>query len=236
MDMEFPKFWKKNQTYVPEDKLGDHARELHKCIKEKRYEDGLKLLDSVFNKNAESDWYNKGNFLANLHRIDEAIECYTHAILLDNEYVKAWYRKGNNLLVKCIWVEAAKCFENVIKIETNNVNRKHGKEEWAAAALFSCMISCVSGYNDCVINKKPMPDFIRLKTDYWIEKTREFLESNQIIPKFDDETKFIDYCHLNYEKILDKLEPNIAIEIRYDCLKFFKTNKGSIKIYESERD
>jgi tetratricopeptide (TPR) repeat protein len=43
---------------------------------------------------AALDWYTKGNELSGLGRHSEALEAFSHALLIDGEYAPAWYGKG----------------------------------------------------------------------------------------------------------------------------------------------
>ncbi|MGH2612183.1 MAG: tetratricopeptide repeat protein [Rhabdochlamydiaceae bacterium] len=211
-----------------------YATALNQLWEQKKYDEGLKLVESVFNKNNPSDWYNKGNLLWNLSRIDEAIECYNEAISLDKHYVKAWYRKGSILFTQQQrYLESTICFEKIIDLEQKNDFKN---DKWSGASAFSCMIAYIGECDKYTLAKQPRPYEIEQKRLFWEAKVREFLEDNQIIPKFDNETKFLKYCLDNMKNILDKLEPIAGIEFRYRTLGFFKYTRGSHKVYKDPDD
>ena len=58
------------------------------------YKEALKILNGIFDKNLQTDWYSKGNLLQNLNKRGEALKCYDQALKIDTHYTKAWYRKG----------------------------------------------------------------------------------------------------------------------------------------------
>ena len=63
-------------------------------------------------KDDDSDaWYNKGRSLAQLERLEEAIECYNVAIRLNPENSNAWLNKGNALAKLGQQEEAIECFD-----------------------------------------------------------------------------------------------------------------------------
>ena len=211
----------------------EHATKLHLLMKQERYDEALKFLESVFDKNIAEDWYNKGNLLLNLSRTDEALECYNQATNLDKYYVKAWYRKGNILTYQKKYLESTICYETVIDLEEENNPKGDG---WSGAAAFSCMFSYLSECDKYTLAKQPRPFEIEQKRLFFENKVRQFLEANEIIPNFDSETEFIQYCLKNEKEILSKLEPSVAIEFRYKSLGFFKFNRGSAKVYRDKND
>ncbi len=209
----------------------ERANTLHQLIEQKRYDEALKIVESVFDKNSEEDWYNKGNLLYNLDRKEEALECYNQSTNLDTCYVKAWYRKGNILLNFGKYLESAICYEKVIDLEEENNPEGNG---WSGVAAFSCMIAYLRECDKFTLAKQSRPYELNKKRLFFENKVRQFLEANEIIPKFDNETKFLDYCWENRNDIRRKLEPSIVTEYRYKSLGFFKFKKDSVKVYDDK--
>lgn len=191
----------------------EYITNLALCMIQKKYDEGLKLLESHFNKNSPADWYNKGNFLGNLKRDEEAVQCYDEAIKMDNQYIKAWYRKANALLTLKRYLEAVPCYEKVIELEQKK-DPENKDDKWSHASAFYCMIAYIYERDRCIFLKKPVPVEIIEGKYFWEEKTRKLLEYNHIIPKLDTETQFVNYCVEHFKDILDKLEPNVVVEFR----------------------
>lgn len=192
-----------------EDPIVKHAVKLVQLNQQKKYDEELKLIESVFDKKRSSHWYNKGNVLYCMSKTNEALECYDEAIKLDNRYVKAWYRKGMILFFSKKYSESSMCFEKVIELEQEKFPQE--SKDWSAGAWFYCMMTYMNERIECNMNKIPVPDELRQKEYYWVMKVKELLELNNIIQKSDDLEKFLDYCHDNLNAILDKLEPNIVL-------------------------
>jgi tetratricopeptide (TPR) repeat protein len=163
----------------------------------KDFSGALKILDSNFNKKNPSDWYNKGNILANLIRVKAALKCYDEALFLDTHYIKAWYRKGQALLVTKKYMDAIKCFENVIKLEfgdeiiqIKNSEYIHAAEEsrklhtWAFPASFCCMIAWILASREA-FKKNKLSNEMFQSTKIWIDRCRPLLEKP--IPLFVDD-------------------------------------------------
>ena len=206
-------------------------------IFEKKFKEALEVLNSVFEKENESDWYSKGNILLNLEQPDEALECYDEALFIDTHYIKAWYRKGSVLLSMNKYMESAKCFENVIKLEGGDkTDRK--LTGWGFPAMFCCMIAWICLNNE-LVSKDQFSKEVYEITGNWVNKCHSLLTSS--LPLYEDEnengnlkyvnlaspeldqTQFVDYCLANFDTILESIEPQVVTEIR------------SFEYYEKER-
>lgn len=193
-------------------KPDEHTLSLVKLMQEKKYEEALKLHEPVLKEESAEDWYTRGYLLGNLNKIEAAIECYDKAISLDQRNVKAWYRKGHCMLTLKKFSESVKCFEKVMEIEEENVN-KGKKEHWAAAAVFSLMITYISLYNSLVSENKSTLK-IKEATDLWTEKCYNFFKENKLIPELFEKSIFLENSIQNFDKHLDYLEPSLAEEYK----------------------
>ena len=195
-------------------------------IVKKDFKEALKVLESVFDKENEADWYSKGNILLNLGDAGEALECYDEALFLDTHYIKAWYRKGHVLFCMMKFMDSAKCFENVVELEGGgNTGRK--LTGWGFPALFCCMIAWISANNELVNKGKPSKE-VYATTGMWVDKCHSLL--TRPLPIYEDErgnlkyvtlvspelneTQFVDYCVANFHKILDEIEPSVVAEFK----------------------
>lgn len=183
-------------------------------MKEGKYEEALKIHESIFDKKSSADWYTKGNLNQRLGKPHDALICYNEAVELDPNHVKAWYRSGTILLSTGRFFEAINCFEHIIIIEQQN--KFLTGEKWSYAAMFSCMIACIYQYNKIVKehfdNKTPYSkenEEFSNKTNGFEESCHGMLIENKIITRFANENEFVDFCIQNYNNILDKLEPNV---------------------------
>jgi len=160
----------------------------------------------------DAHWYNKGNKLGNLLRFEEAKDCYDKAISLDSKYVKAWYRKGHTLLSLEKHLEAYDCFNKVLEKETEN-KKQGGKEEWAAASGFCCMLCYLYSHNNLTLENKITEEIVN-PANRWIQRIHDYLLENKMIEEFSDITEFAMYCLENMNSILDKLEPPEVVHFR----------------------
>jgi tetratricopeptide (TPR) repeat protein len=62
-------------------------------------------------------YYNKGNTLQALNRLDEALTCYDNAIRLKPDYADAYYNKGITLKALNRLDEALTCYDNAIRLK-----------------------------------------------------------------------------------------------------------------------
>jgi tetratricopeptide (TPR) repeat protein len=190
------------------------------------FKEALRVLESVFDKRSESDWYSKGNILQNLGKEEEALKCYDEALFLDTHYIKAWYRKGHLLFHMMKFMDSAKCFENVVDLEGGgDTGRK--LTGWGFPALFCCMMAWISANNEFVRVGKPSEEVYET-TGMWVDKCHSLL--TRPLPIYEDdngnlkyvtlaspelnETQFVDYCFANFHKILDSIEPNVLAEFK----------------------
>jgi tetratricopeptide (TPR) repeat protein len=213
----------------------DKMSNIATLILKKNFKEALEVLESVFAKESESDWYTKGNILLNLEDTEEALECYDEALFLDTHYIKAWYRKGNTLLSMKKYMNSAKCFENVVELEGGgNTGRK--LTGWGFPALVCCMIAWISANNELVI-KNQSSNEVYETTGKWVNKCHSLLTRPLPIYKDEhgdlkyvtlaspelDQTQFVDYCFANFRKILDEIEPQVVASVK------------SLESYEKER-
>jgi tetratricopeptide (TPR) repeat protein len=193
---------------------------------EKNFKEALKVLESVFDKESESDWYSKGNILHNLGDVEEALECYDEALFLDTHYIKAWYRKGHVLLSMNKYMDSAKCFENVVELEGGG-NTGRRLTGWGFPALFCCMIGWICTNNE-LVNKGKSSKEVYETTGMWVNKCHSLL--TRPLPIYEDEhgnlkhvtlaspelneIQFVDYCFANFRKILEAIEPQLVVEFK----------------------
>jgi len=212
---------------IKDDSNIDKRTDTVKLMVNKEFTKALKALDSTFNEKDPSCWYSKANILVDLKRYDGALKCYNEALFLDTHYIKAWYRKGSLLLASHKYIDAAKCLENVIDLDKETKINKNILTGWGFPALFNCMISWILANNDLIQQKKDSPEVYEI-AGTWIKRTRPYLTSPHplfkddndklsyvtLVPPELDETKFVDYCWSNYNKILDLIEPPVIAEFR----------------------
>jgi tetratricopeptide (TPR) repeat protein len=196
------------------------------------FKKALEILETVFDKESESDWYSKGNILLNLGKSEEALECYEEALFLDTHYIKAWYRKGHILLSMKKYMNSAKCFENVIELEGGGSTGR-SLTGWEFPALFCCMIAWICANNELVTQGKSSEE-VYATTGMWVNKCYSLL--TRPLPIHEDEhgnlkyvtlaspelneTQFVDYCFANFDKILEAIEPQTVVELR--SLEYFE--------------
>lgn len=195
-------------------------------IAKKDFKEALEVLEPVFDKESESDWYSKGNILLNLGDAEEALECYDEALFLDTHYIKAWYRKGHVLFRMMKFMDSAKCFENVVELEGGG-NTGRRLTGWGFPALFCCMIAWICANNE-LVNKNQSSKEVYETTGMWVDKCRSLL--TRPLPIYEDEhgnlkyvtlaspelnqTQFVDYCFANFDRILDAIEPQVVLEVK----------------------
>jgi len=195
-------------------------------IAKENFKEALEVLESVFDKESESDWYSKGNILLNLGKSEEALECYDEALFLDTHYIKAWYRKGHVLLSMSKYMDSAKCFENVVELEGGG-NTGRRLTGWGSPALFYCMIAWICENNE-LVNKGKSSKEVYETTGMWVNKCHSLL--TRPLPIYEDDngnlkyvtlaspesnkTQFVDYCVANFQKILDAIEPQVVVELK----------------------
>jgi tetratricopeptide (TPR) repeat protein len=126
---------------------------LTKMMLAEEYKEALKLLNSLFDKNDSTNWYNKGNILLNLNKPKEALKCYECALMIDTHYIKAWYRRGYILSQKKNFKGAINCFENVVELE-GRMTGKYPNENWYLAGVLNLMLSITAQINTINENKK----------------------------------------------------------------------------------
>lgn len=222
-----------NKYLSNSDKSGlDKMSNIAVLIAKKEFKEALEVLDSVFDKQSESDWYSKGNMLLNLGKSEEALECYDEALFLDTHYIKAWYRKGHILLSMNKFVNSAKCFENAVELEGGG-NTGRRLTGWGFPALFCCMIAWICENNE-LVNKGQSSKEVHEITGRWVNKCHSLLTRS--LPIYENEhgnlkyvtlvspelneTQFVDYCGANFHKILDAIEPQTLLE--YKSLEYFE--------------
>jgi tetratricopeptide (TPR) repeat protein len=113
----------------------------------------LEKLNEIFDENDLTHWYNKGNTLLDMDRLEEALNCYDEALFIDTHYTKAWFRKGQTLgYLNSKKIEkdnfgdldklyaSLRCFENVIELEKNK-KTQYPRDGWEYAASFMMMLT-----------------------------------------------------------------------------------------------
>lgn len=74
---------------------------------------------SKFKPNNFTEWSNKGRFLSDIKRYDEALECYSKSIEMNDKFVLSWYNKANTLVDLKRHDEALVCYDKAIEIDPN---------------------------------------------------------------------------------------------------------------------
>jgi len=219
----------------------DHEREMQfgVAFTQKRFQDALNLMEEIHAGGVKDAfyWYNRGNILSNLRKIDEAIDCYNTAIGMNTHYIKAWYRKGTHLYNKGVntnseadLMRAHRCFVNVMRLND---------EEWRGAAMFQAFMVGINIHNRCVTMGRKPPEWVTsviqethlslyaaLMDSKSNDKDIKAFQADQIaLLSVEDEDQLkknaelavrvhmVDFCTMHYSKILGDLEPNIAMEI-----------------------
>lgn len=227
---------KKEKPDMPEDKnLMEFSIAF---IVKKDYKKALELLDKVKTIKGESYWYTKGNILANLHELEEALKCYDKALKLDPKFVKAWYRKGWALISLKEGDKAIDCFEKVISIEgwlqnafkrgkssndfnltINTVIERVKGSNWSQAALISqtyvLMVDAnskhgkISNLRRKKINENLVLAYLVLRAYPKIAPYLPNLTSPEFLNK-----NMPDFIFQNFQNILNIIEPPIVVEFR----------------------
>ena len=199
-----------------------HAKEfadISICIKEKRFDDGIKIIQSIFNKDSDSHWYNLGNLYNSKLQLSDALDCYENALLLNTHYIKAWFRKGTILygLSKLQDVEklkdAVQCFKNILLLDPEN------KHLWNNASTFFIALCSISIHNryfqdgkDTTQTNQEVQKWVSLNLNnkYPSDLAKDL--KNYLAGKVGREllNSLIDWWFLNHKKILDALEPKIG--------------------------
>jgi tetratricopeptide (TPR) repeat protein len=65
---------------------------------------------------SDVEWFNKGNSLAKLGRLAEAINCYDRALEINPQQAKTWRNKGAILPKLGRFAEAINCYDRVLEI------------------------------------------------------------------------------------------------------------------------
>lgn len=201
---------------MPEEK----AQKLVLRSHEEKYEEALEVLESFFNEERAKDWYNKGNLLANLGKLEQALECYNQALFLDTHYAKAWYRKGCLLFEFEEYEDAAQCFTNVVNLDEEFSQKcKPGEfphedylevvEEDSKIKLIPKTWAFASLLNEGIAHiKAGDPDMAEAVFGWLYTIIGD-------IPPFDSIhiNDFSRYCIENRNRVLDLLEPQVIATV-----------------------
>lgn len=211
-------------------------------VVKKNYPKALEILESVFRKESEADWYTKGNILMNMKDLDGALKCYDKAIALDPNYVKAWYRKGWALISKKELVRAIACFDRVIEIEgwldeaiarsrkTEDYNhllravaeKRQRNNSWSQAALITRTYLMMVDANARATKKDMITDAESKKIKENLVYAYTILKVYPVIaPRLPQlggadfvRTRMPDFILLNLTGILNAIEPPVVFESR----------------------
>lgn len=199
-----------------------HAKEVADisiCMKEKRFDDAIKIFQSIFNNESDKNWYNLGNLYYNKLQLSDALDCYDNALFLNTHYIKAWYRKGTILysISKLQDVEklkdSAQCFKNILLLDPKN---KYG---WNNASTFFIALCSISIHNrffqdgsDTTQTNQEVQKWVSLNLNNKYPKDLASDLKNHLTGKAGREllNGLIDWWFLNHKKILDALEPKIG--------------------------
>ena len=224
---------------------GEYDKRLELVIEfvgKKNYPKALELLESVFDKESEGDWYTKGNILANLEDPDGALGCYDKAVELDPRYVKAWYRRGWVLVSKKKAGDAIACFDKVVEIEgwlgeaiskarkTNDFNyisnavaeKRNDNNGWSQAALVTRAYVMIVDSNARIMKKDKITaeESRRIKENivYSYLVLRAYPDIAPRLPQMTTpdfmQIKMPDFILLNLNSVLDAVEPTVVVESR----------------------
>ena len=193
------------------DRLYDdgHSEEFAKIAiytNEKRIDDAIKIMQSFFDKENDTHWYNLGNLYYNKKQFSDALDCYDNALLLNTHYIKAWYRKGTILITNSNSDDAVKCFKNVILLDPLN------RHKWNEASAFSIMLCSILIHNRTISAGKNGKE-TNLEVIKWIKECElpfEFATQEGYTLEKSGINGIVDYWFLNSNKILNRLEPKAA--------------------------
>jgi len=176
---------------------------LFSLFQESKWDEALKLVEK-YDRKTEAYHYTKGNILCNLNRNEEGLESYQKALELDPKYIKAIYRIGEIFFYSNEWENAHSAFEDVVVLEQENKKTKNAEWEWIRPAIFYIILCRHS-------------DYLSTKNPEMLDSRNKAVEMLEKFVRFDygDEDKF-ELFEREYRTILDKLEPNIALECRVD--------------------
>ena len=80
-----------------------------------KYEEALFLAETLIKSNDSNEYYNyKAISLINLHRFEEALDCYEKILDRDNENFKTMLNKGNLLMSLNRFKDAIDCYEEIL--------------------------------------------------------------------------------------------------------------------------
>ena len=186
---------------------GKTSSKMIKCIEKEHYAEYLQIIEDNFNAENPSHWYNKGNALRYLQKIDEAVDCFNQALFLDTHYIKAWYRKGQTLFFHEKYLNALKSFGNVVQLDKKYLSG------WGTAAKFYIMMTLSREYSLLLKENKMTQEFENYGRE-WIYHVYFLLhdelslnDGKKIVPEDITPEEFLDYCYEHFEEILTILEP-----------------------------
>jgi tetratricopeptide (TPR) repeat protein len=64
-----------------------------------------------------TEWSNMGRYLSDIKRYDEALNCYSRSIDLNDKFVLSWYNKANTLVDLERYEEALECYDKAIEVD-----------------------------------------------------------------------------------------------------------------------
>ena len=171
----------------------------------------LRVLEEHFDRENAADWYNRGNILGRLKRLEEAERAYDSAIALRPRYIKAWYRKGEINLYDREWLAAYRCFMTAAGLEDRKTD--HGKnpvnDPWRPAALLNATI-CLISERDL---KKAQLLLAQLQYCYRMLQANKLISEVNMNPTAIENGEFTDFLLSNREMLLDKVEPPIVAQV-----------------------
>lgn len=208
-------------------------------VAKKNYPKALSLLDQIFDKKNEGDWYTKGNILSNMNKYEDALKCYEKALTINPKHIKSWYRKGWAFGALKQPDKAIACFEKVLVIEkwllkaftekaiqinpnafveaaSYAVKNNKDKNFWSPAAVISETYMMMANAN---LRHGNITDGEAAKIQKYITYSWLTLRAYPIWNKLPDVTApgFInktmpDFIFLNIQGILNLIEPHVAVE------------------------
>jgi Zn-dependent protease/Tfp pilus assembly protein PilF len=110
-----------------------------KLIKQKRYAAAVAILDQDLDQNPQhfDAWWQKGTALCNLHRYDEALDCYQSALAINPSVASLWQNSALLLSVMNQPQQAIDMYNRALELEPDDVQLWVNKASlWAEMGNF----------------------------------------------------------------------------------------------------